>query len=69
MKSGCNVCRSKAEEHVTDQPRKWRLHISPGMLEVQGTLFSTDRSGAKTGRGSMEKVCNGVGGCVDGRDT
>ena len=30
MKSGCNVCRSRAEEHVTDQPRKWRLHISPG---------------------------------------
>ena len=38
MKSGRNVCRSKAEEHVTDQPRKWRLHISPGGARGPGDL-------------------------------
>ena len=57
MKSGCNVCRSRAEEHVTDQPRKWRLHISPGGARGPGDLCLAPTVAERRRGGGARTVC------------
>lgn len=55
--TACNVYRCKVEEHVTDQPRKRRLYISPGGARGPGDLCLARTVAGRRRGGGARTVC------------